>query len=57
LPDASSCIPDARSIGYFAWGCFQCLAGFTSSNNLKELYPITGRIGYLWSPQLVADHI
>jgi hypothetical protein len=31
-----------RSIGYFAWGCFQYLAGFTSCNNLKEAYPITG---------------
>jgi outer membrane immunogenic protein len=29
------------------------LAGFTSSNNLKELYLITGRIGYLWTPQLL----
>jgi len=46
-----------RSIGYFAWGCFQGLAGFTPSNTLKELYLITGRIGYLWSPQLLADHI
>lgn len=29
------------------------LAGFTASNNLKELYLITGRIGYLWTPQLL----
>jgi outer membrane immunogenic protein len=29
------------------------LAGFTESNSLKELYLITGRIGYLWTPQLL----
>ena len=29
------------------------LAGFTESTNLKELYLITGRIGYLWTPELL----
>ena len=29
------------------------LAGFTESNNMKELYLATGRIGYLWTPQLL----
>src|ERR1700740_843769 len=29
------------------------LPGFTESNNLKELYLITGRMGYLWTPQLL----
>lgn len=29
------------------------LAGFTASNNLKELYLVTGRVGYLWTPQLL----
>src|ERR1700739_2913900 len=27
--------------------------GFTESNNMKELYLITGRMGYLWTPQLL----
>jgi outer membrane immunogenic protein len=29
------------------------LPGFTESNNMKELYLATGRIGYLWTPQLL----
>jgi outer membrane immunogenic protein len=29
------------------------LTGFTESNNMKELYLVTGRIGYLWTPQLL----
>jgi outer membrane immunogenic protein len=29
------------------------LPGFTESNSLKELYMATGRIGYLWTPQLL----
>jgi outer membrane immunogenic protein len=27
--------------------------GLTESNNLQELYLVTGRIGYLWTPQLL----
>ena len=27
--------------------------GFTESNNLQQLYLITGRIGYLWTPQFL----
>lgn len=27
--------------------------GFTESNNLQQLYLVTGRIGYLWTPQFL----
>jgi outer membrane immunogenic protein len=29
------------------------LPGFTESNNMQQIYTATGRIGYLWTPQLL----
>jgi outer membrane immunogenic protein len=45
--------------GAFDWGDVKgshnivALPGFSEANSLRNLFPITGRVGYLWTPQLL----